>query len=165
MSKKLTLDDVISLDISYLKKVGCLSPNSSIELFWLRNTLIVDRVKLFIEYDFLEMAGGRVYFTRTPCNFGGDRLWFVCPECERRSRVLYSLDFICRQCVALVHGSVGMGKLERLDRKIDKFKKMKCIDDNFFIKPKQVHRITHMKNMSRCISYMENRVNLIFNVL
>lgn len=37
---------------------------------------------------------------RTPCNFGGSRLWFRCPRCERRSAMLYSHGnkFICRRC-------------------------------------------------------------------
>ena len=44
---------------------------------------------------------------RTPCNYGGDRVWFRCPKCVRRSVVLYQADagYACRRCLGLAYRS------------------------------------------------------------
>lgn len=42
----------------------------------------------------------------TPCNYGGQRAWLVCPRCGQRVAVLYRLGaFACRNCHQLVHQS------------------------------------------------------------
>ena len=43
----------------------------------------------------------------TPCNFGGERPWFVCEECSGRVRILYgpTLPLLCRQCRGLSYAS------------------------------------------------------------
>src|SRR3990172_11483980 len=40
-----------------------------------------------------------VQLTRTPCHYGGARVWFLCPNCSRRSAKLYLRRerFLCRQ--------------------------------------------------------------------
>lgn len=53
----------------------------------------------------------RVNFTKTRCNFGGYRHWFVCPHCKRRVWVLYwDGSWGCRHCHNLTYRS-------RLERK------------------------------------------------
>ena len=48
----------------------------------------------------------QVRLTWTPCNFGGQRPWFICPDCEGRSAVLYAFPrFRCRDCHPLVYAS------------------------------------------------------------
>ena len=43
-----------------------------------------------------------VELDRTPCNYGGQRPWFRCPNCARRCAVLYGGErFWCRSCHAL----------------------------------------------------------------
>jgi hypothetical protein len=45
----------------------------------------------------------------TPCNFGGERPWFICPgtDCGRRVAVLYGPGryFLCRHCYDLSYQS------------------------------------------------------------
>ena len=42
----------------------------------------------------------------TPCNFGGQRPWFICPDCGERAAVLYAFPrFRCRACHLLVYAS------------------------------------------------------------
>jgi len=55
-------------------------------------------------------------FSRTACNYGGERLWFLCPHCGKRVAVLYGVDarFLCRHCYNLPYASQGKGKLDRL---------------------------------------------------
>ena len=43
----------------------------------------------------------------TPCNYGGERTWFLCPHCRNRRAVLFSAGgvFACRQCHDLAYAS------------------------------------------------------------
>jgi len=51
----------------------------------------------------------RIQLTRTPCRFGGERTWFVCPGrgCGRRVAKLYSVGryYVCRHCGNLAYSS------------------------------------------------------------
>jgi len=55
-----------------------------------------------------------VYLDTTPCNYGGKRWWFICPECHRRCRILYKpsdeIYFACRICHNLTYESQQEGK-------------------------------------------------------
>lgn len=43
----------------------------------------------------------------TPCFFGGERLWFLCPNCSKRVGVLYFIRnvYACRSCSNLAYRS------------------------------------------------------------
>ena len=52
----------------------------------------------------LEMENGQeIRFASTPCQFGGVRWWFICPECETRREKLYQQkdQYGCRVCLQL----------------------------------------------------------------
>jgi hypothetical protein len=62
-----------------------------------------------------------------PCRFGGERPWFVCPNCDRRAAVLYlggvrPLSFSCRKCAGLKYESECKGTRLRLMRKAQKIR-------------------------------------------
>jgi hypothetical protein len=54
-----------------------------------------------------------VSLTWTPCHYGGQRPWFICPgvvsrrDCSRRVAILYGAGrhFLCRQCYHLTYAS------------------------------------------------------------
>ena len=50
---------------------------------------------------------GGVEITHTPCHFGGERSWWLCPGCGRRAGRLYQLAgrLRCRNCQGLVYVS------------------------------------------------------------
>lgn len=49
-----------------------------------------------------------VKLLHTPCNYGGSRLWFECPQCRHRVGVLYSgRVFVCRHCKNLNYPAQG----------------------------------------------------------
>lgn len=54
-----------------------------------------------------------VLLTRTPCHFGGSRVWFTCPAngCGSRVAKLYLMDshFLCRHCAHLTYASQSRG--------------------------------------------------------
>jgi len=55
-----------------------------------------------------------VHVESTDCNYGGQRWWFICPDCSRRCRVLYlpsdEIYFSCRICHNLTYESQQEGK-------------------------------------------------------
>ena len=65
----------------------------------------------------------RVATDTTPCNYGGARVWFVCPYCRRRAALLYpSKHVACRSCFRLAYLSQsedGLGRLWRKQSKIE----------------------------------------------
>ncbi len=62
---------------------------------------------------------------RTPCNYGGHRVWFLCPRCLKRVAVLYGAGkyFFCRHCYNLAYGSQQESRPWRLMRKSRKIRK------------------------------------------
>jgi hypothetical protein len=66
----------------------------------------------------------------TPCNFGGERPWFVCPgvvngkRCGRRVAILYGPGkyFLCRHCYDLRYESQRKDKKDRALRRAQKIK-------------------------------------------
>lgn len=133
-SKKRTTDECNSVDIRTLHRKGHLKPGHGFTLSWSRNGKETgsiggvvhgeqtldrsSRVLLYYRYRILgdkwEDTQEPVELTWTPCNFGGERPWFVCPgvvngvSCNRRVAVLYGglgRYFLCRHCYDLNYQS------------------------------------------------------------
>ena len=51
---------------------------------------------------FIELGNQQIQLTSTKCNYGGSRIWFICPNCQNRIGALYckpsSDEFVCRNC-------------------------------------------------------------------
>lgn len=59
----------------------------------------LDMRRLYLAgFSSLKIDGARVKIVTTPCNFGGERRWFICPGCDRRCVVLYKW-LRCRICL------------------------------------------------------------------
>jgi hypothetical protein len=46
-------------------------------------------------------------------HLGGFRLWFECPQCGMRARIVYAPRFACRTCLGLIHPSTRKSRLDR----------------------------------------------------
>ena len=125
-NSKLTVDSQTTLDIRYLKKRGILKNGGSGSLFWAssrdKNTLLCS-----IDYRMEELGIRLLYkipandeaepvsvdslvlFDYTPCHYGGQRTWFICPNprCQRRVISLHHRwgYFLCRHCCDLNYQS------------------------------------------------------------
>lgn len=99
---KTTIDSVSSIDIRKLK----VSDN---------------KTSILITYGFDSQT---IRLTKTPCNYGGYRSWFLCPGCCRRVAVLYlkSYTIKCRNCHDLVYNCERESALDRRYRKADKIR-------------------------------------------
>ena len=97
-----------------------------------------------------EMRDVKVKLIWTPCNFGGWRVWFVCPKCNKKVAILYSpYGLACRQCYDLKYASQSMDDFERGGRLINKLRKRLGWAGGFahgeFGKPKRMHRKTYSR--------------------
>lgn len=69
----------------------------------------------------LRVDGVSIAIATTPCHFGGERRWFLCPHCGRRCAVLYE-GYRCRVCIK---GRYRVELLSPLDRKIEKARRLR----------------------------------------
>jgi hypothetical protein len=81
-----------------------------------------------------------LWIYRTPCNYGGSRPWFICPQCQRRCAVVYlgarGGRYACRHCSRVAYYSQSedlIGRVWRKQRKLES----KLIDG--WEKPKGMH--------------------------
>ena len=120
-SSRDTTSSYLRLDIRDLERKGFLRPNGWVVLRWSRGEEVVGSIRISAEFDrvFLSYRHQRyggdwenrehsVFLDRTRCNYGGERVWFLCPgrDCSRRVAVLYGGSiFACRRCYQLAYDS------------------------------------------------------------
>jgi len=126
---KTTTEEVKRIDVRYMRKKGLLKPNTRGSLSWtcggkpsgdIRYTCYQHELQLHYRY---RQHGGdwqpveqRIPLERTPCNYGGERPWFLCSRCNKRIAVLYGADvlFLCRHCYQLPYASQNQGYMDKL---------------------------------------------------
>ena len=128
-NKKTTTDEVKRIDIRYMKKQGLLKPNTAGTLNWsvrgepsgsISYSCFTDYLRLNFKHRDQDGAWKpieqHIRFDRTPCHFGGERLWFRCPHCGKRVGLLYAAGklFLCRHCYQLPYSSQNSGYTDNL---------------------------------------------------
>src|ERR1700719_3833263 len=98
-----------------------------------------------------------VRLTTSRCNFGGERFWFRCPTCDRRTRSIFIVGppFRCRVCLRLRYQSQRERLAERFLSKAYRLRKrLGGTGDAFSFgsKPKGMHQRTY----KRLIVELEN---------
>jgi len=127
-----TTDEYLQLDVKKLSATW-LALGVRSTLRWSRRGVEIASIGLKCEGDrlILRYQDGKrsgnptnheypVCLERTPCNYGGERLWFRCPArgCGRRVRILYGGEiFACRQCHNLAYESQKESEEDRATRR------------------------------------------------
>ncbi len=167
---KNTTVGLLSLDINWLNRKGYLSPGHISSVHWTRNSEDAGNIgiraadnNLLLQYrvrisdsDWEDIAEC-VLITRTPCHYGGSRLWFICPgeragvPCGRRAGKLYSAGkyFLCRSCYNLAYESQRQPKRDSLLYKAQDIRKRlggsPDLGYPFPLKPKGMHWKTYLR--------------------
>ena len=156
-------EEVHRVDIRFLKKQGYLSPGAQGSLSWncggeptgnIRFQTYDDSIHLIYKQrsygEDWQDRNERIAFGWTPCNYGGDRQWLICPHCARRVAIVYGLNsgFLCRHCYDLPYSSQSESSLERMQRKARKISQRIENEDGYFEKPKGMHWKTYNKLVS-----------------
>ena len=89
----------------------------------------------------------QILFYWTPCNFGGKRQWFLCPDCKKRVAIIYGGKYFrCRHCHNLTYSSQQESEPDRLMRKARKIRERLGVSADLSVpiqfKPKNMHQKT-----------------------
>jgi hypothetical protein len=166
-NKKTTTDECQSIDVRYLHRDGLLQSGHSFSLRWSRAGRQIgsiggvsyrDRVTLLYRHrrglgDEWEEVKETVPLEWTPCNFEGERPWFICPGagCGRRVAILYGPGryFLCRDCYDLSYQSQRENKMYRALHRAQKIRERLGGSANmmepFPERPKGMHHKTYMR--------------------
>ena len=124
-----------TIDVRHWARDGVLRPGYSGVCEWSRDGKVLGSIQMSVQHDSVRLTYRHrrddaewtdeeysVALTRTTCNFGGSRVWFVCPArgCGRRVAVLYGVDvFACRHCHQLAYSSASDSPGERAHRRAE----------------------------------------------
>jgi len=165
------VEDCLSIDVRRWKKEGMLEPGQDATWSWYQNGRKVNAMSVralhrsALELSYVVRSSGTGYreedvcytvvLAWTPCNFGGERPWFLCSglACRRRVAKLYLRDlyFLCRHCHDLTYASRQQrDALETAARKIRSIRRKLGgslrVDEPFPPRPKRMHRRTYLRH-------------------
>jgi hypothetical protein len=163
-ASKETTDDYHQLDVRRLQRDGLLERRDSFNLRWTRNGEPTGNISIHPEFDRvilnyrIRQRGGEwaeheypVLLERTPCHYGGERVWFRCPAkgCGRRAAILYGgTIFACRHCYRLAYPCQHESPGDRADSRAWKIRERcggwGCLLDPLF-RRKGMHRRTFQR--------------------
>jgi len=167
--KKTITDECHSVDVRYLHRHGLLKSGQLFSLRWSRAGRETGSIQGVADSSRLPKSVTLLYRHRsglgrewedvretvplesTPCNFGGERPWFICPgaDCGRRVAVLYGPHryFLCRHCYDLSYQSRLDNKMYRALHRAQDIRRRLGGSANmtqpFPDKPKGMHRRTY----------------------
>jgi hypothetical protein len=126
---KPTTASYVAIDLRKVGKLVTLDHVCGFTLEWKKNDVVKNSVDCIFENNILELyysvSGSckesgiieRIRLTSTPCHFGGERKWLICPGCNKKVLILYGVSrFRCRKCHGLYHPSSNEGELYRATR-------------------------------------------------
>jgi hypothetical protein len=196
--KKATTDECHSVDVRYLHRLGLLKSGHWFTLRWSRAGRKTGSIRGVVDgsrpptcaillYRYRSWSGGEWEDVRetarlewTPCNFGGERPWFICPGagCGRRVAIMYGPGryFLCRHCHELTSQSQRDNKIYRALHRAQNIREQlggsASMMEPFPKKPKGMHWSTyeqlwwehHEAEMEQLIGMREWLVKLERNV-
>ena len=155
---RILVEQTLQLDIRYLCRKQLLGGASHTVFWWPeRRSIVPIQVRAhgsLIQVVYTSrnpVSGGRrsvreyIGTTRTPCNFGGHRIWWVCPGCESRvANLAFKSGRIgCRHCFDLIYACQREGSTDRLLRAAQKSRAR--LGKDWWIKPKGMHWATYQR--------------------
>ena len=172
LDAKRRVEDCLSIDVRSWKREGALEPGRATTAVWYRygrrdSSMGIRALHGAVELSYSVRPGGascrkedvryNVQLAWTPCNFGGERPWFLCPgkvngvACGRRVAKLYLRDryFLCRHCHDLAYASTresglyaAMRRCRRIRRKLGGSLN---VDEPFPGRPRRMHLETYLR--------------------
>jgi hypothetical protein len=131
-------DTALRISANELQKLGALESWTRNNIEWTTNGRVTVAMLVIADIDcvvfnYVATINGTtiqvndtIGLERTPCHFGGNRVWFKCPSCDKRALVLYaggSGHFACRTCHNLAYDSQCESKFDRNIRRLTKIRK------------------------------------------
>ncbi|MBF0562157.1 MAG: hypothetical protein HQL37_09075 [Alphaproteobacteria bacterium] len=162
---KTTCEACHAIDVALWHRQNRLYPGSSFTWVWSFGDKIVASIGVQVQaaavvlnYRSRTRAGDwqpveqRISLTHTACHFGGERPWFLCPDCRDRAGKLYlagNSGFACRRCHDLTYTTRqetpiyrGLSRANRLRTKLGGLPGMA---HPIASKPKGMHHATYAR--------------------
>lgn len=149
---KPTTADCFPLDIRRFRREGFLNVG---RIFgWQRQIdgHEVDLVVIRVEPQRLLIQNRPVTICWTRCTYGGGRVWFRCPRCDRRTAIIYrgsSWDLGCRKCLRLAYESQRLSPRSRAMETARSIRRRlggtADLTADFPPKPKGMHQTTYKR--------------------
>ena len=94
-----------------------------------------------------------IQLTKTSCNYGGHRYWWLCPKCYQRTSTLYCAGlYVCRHCIGANYGSQLQQPIDRLFSRLHTIRQrlgwQAGIAHGIGERPKGMHHSTYNKLMN-----------------
>jgi len=133
---KSKVSELLRLDVRHWQRGGTLRPGFAGNWQWSRRGEVHASIQYRVEENAVRLIykvrgqgeewqdmDYRVVLERTPCHYGGSRVWFRCPSCNRRVAVIYGGKvFACRHCHRLAYDCQHETPDDRVSRQIDKLR-------------------------------------------
>ena len=176
--KKTLVEELRSIDVRRWKRDGHLIPGRTFVWNWYSARdgsvgasidVSVDRQSVALEYRVRQedspwsSARQIIPLSKTPCNLGGERHWFLCPDCERRVCLLYiDSQFSCRECLYLSYASQRQLEWERNFEKARSIHAVLGWNGDLFDPIKTKPQGMHWKKYHRlCEEFEESKLNAL----
>lgn len=156
--KRNYLDHHIAVDVRRWQREGLLQPGRWFSWSWSyiderRDTVGVRVEPSQVVLMFRQRDQGEdwreveepIALTHTPCTYGGQRVWFVCPSCQHRAALLRCQRpyFVCRRCCRLPYQSQNETQADRAISRARMLRRRLGADASLrnpvLIKPKGMH--------------------------
>jgi hypothetical protein len=181
-ASKGTVESRNSVSVHYLKKQGCLHEGNNGTLSWSRGDepcgsigyhvkangiqfSYRSRASELAEWENVELF---IQFDCTACNYGKQRTWLLCLQCDKRVAIVYSEGkyFHCRKCCQLNYRTQHENYFDRQQTKAENIRRKLGGDismrSHFPDKPKGMHWQTYTqlynKTMQCEIDSLEGRM-------
>lgn len=150
-------EEVFKIDVRQMKRNGSLQSGATSTNRWTRGDVLLAEISMtsWMNQVIIHTSPEqKVNLTWTSCNYGGQRPWFLCPSCNRRSAILYitSASLACSTCQNITYYCRSEGQIDRMLRKKNKLRKRLIVDDgwglDFFCRPKGMHQKTYDRLLS-----------------
>ncbi|MEI7590824.1 MAG: hypothetical protein WCJ49_05885 [Deltaproteobacteria bacterium] len=168
---KKTTNQMNNLDIRRVQRAGRLKPGILCTWSWTRNIDSVSSINMYVGDDVVTLSyritdqfgesrnySYPVMIEWTPCNYGGQRAWWVCPDCGRRVAVLFGgRRYACRHCHDLAYkstrtapGSECYGRANKIREKLGWGGGVASPQGN---KPKWMHLKTYLRLLKQLTAH------------
>lgn len=157
-NKRNFLDAQLPIDVRRWEREGLLRPGNSFvwctpqtpQVYYVINVRVeASQVILMFRQraqgeDWQEVEDS-IGLTHTPCHFGGQRVWFLCPVCQQRAAVLrcQQSHFVCRRCARVPYQSQSQTQTDRAIDRAWKIRRRLGGDSHWgtpvLVKPKGMH--------------------------
>ena len=133
---RVTTGQALPLDVNALNKIGALIPGTISKSTWSHGDEPSGDIHVHANEDGINLIykkrpnGGdwqdvneHVSIVWEPCRYGGQRPFFLCPQCGKRILKLFGLNrFFCRPCNSLTYSSQRERWSDRAMRKANKMR-------------------------------------------